>query len=59
MVHRYHIFCLYKQKKSAKSKEKFREANNCCKRVLEAVKLTYADETKHSIASQELGSRNF
>ena len=37
----------------------FRQASNHCKRVLEASKLTYANKTKESITSQELGSRDF
>ena len=37
----------------------FRQASNCCKRVLEAAKLAYANKTKESITSQKLGSRDF
>ena len=53
------FFHLYQQNKSSESKVKFRQANNVCKRVLEAPKLAYATKTKESIASQKLGSRDF
>ena len=33
--------------------------NNCCKSVLEAAKLAYANKTKESITSQKLGSWEF
>ena len=36
------FFHLYQQNKSSKSKVKFRQASNHCKRVLEAAKLPYA-----------------
>ena len=36
-----------------------RQASNCCKRVLEAVKLVCANKTKESISSQKLGSWDF
>ena len=36
------------------SKVKFRQASNCCKRVLEAAKLAYANKTKESITSKNL-----
>ena len=38
---------------------KFRQASNCCKKVLEAPKLAYANKTKESITSQKLGSWDF
>ena len=38
---------------------KFRQASNRCKRVLEADKLAYANESKESITSQKLGSWDF
>ena len=50
---------MYQREKSADSKVKFRQANNRCKRVLEAAKLAYANKTKESITSQKLGSRDF
>ena len=57
-VHRNHLFRLYQQNKSSESKVKFRQANNHCKRVFEAAKLTHANKTK-SITSQKLGCRDF
>ena len=42
IVQRNHFFCLYQQNKSSESKEKFRQASNHCKKVLEAAKLTFA-----------------
>ena len=59
IVHRNHFFRLYQQNKSSESKVKFRQASNCCKRVLEAAKLAYANKTKESTTSQKLGSQNF
>ena len=56
IVHKKHFFCLYQHNKS---KVKFRQASNRCKRVLEAAKLAYATKTKESITSQKLGSRDF
>ena len=50
---------MYQQNKSSESKVKFRQASNCCKRVLEAAKLAYATETKEYITSQKLGSQDF
>ena len=59
IVHRNHFFRLYQREKSSDSKVKFRQASNCCKRVLEAAKLAYANKTKESITSQKLGSYDF
>ena len=53
------FFRLYQQNRFSESKVKFRQASNCCKRVLESVKLAYATKTKESITSQTLGSRDF
>ena len=50
---------MYQKDKSSYSKIKFRQASNCCKSVLEAAKLAYANKTKESITSQKLGSRDF
>ena len=50
---------MYQREKSSDSKAKFRQASNCCKRVLEATKLAYANKTKESITSQKLGSHDF
>ena len=59
IVHRNCFFCLYQKDKSSESKVKFRQGSNCCKRVLEAAKLVYANKTKESITSQKLGSQDF
>ena len=59
IVHRNQFFRLYQKDKSSYSKIKFRQASNCCKSVLEAAKLAYANKTKESITSQKLGSRDF
>ena len=56
ITHRNHFFRLYKEKRSPESKVKFRQASNCSKRVLEAVKHAYTTKTKESITSQKLGS---
>ena len=56
IVHRNHSFCLYQKAKPSDSQVKFRKASNCCKRVLEAAKLAYANKKKESIISQKLGS---
>ena len=47
-VHRNLFFHLYQKDKSSDSKIKFRQASNCCKRVLEGSKLAYAYKTKKS-----------
>ena len=52
IVHKNHFFCLYQQNKSSKFKVTFRQASNCCKRVLEAAKL-YGNKTKEPITSQK------
>ena len=57
--YRNHHFCLYQQKKPSEYKVKFRQANNRCKRVIEAAKLAYATKTKEYISSQKLGSHDF
>ena len=45
--------------KSSDFKLKFRQASNCCKKVLEIAKPVYANKTKESITSQKLGSWDF
>ena len=59
IVHRNHFFRLYQREQSSDSKVRFRQASNCCKSVLEAAKLTYANKTKEFITSQKLGSCDF
>ena len=46
-------------KKSSESEVQFKETRNCCKRVLEAVKLAYATKTKEFITSHKLGLHDF
>ena len=48
IIHRNHFSRLYQQNKSSESKVKFRQASNCCKKVLEAFKLVYANKRKES-----------
>ena len=59
IVHRDHFFHLTQQNRSSKSKLKFRQVINCCKRVLETVKLACATKTKDSITSQKRSSWDF
>ena len=47
------------QREKSDSKVKFRQASNHCERVLEAAKLAYANKTKESITSQNLGFGDF
>ena len=46
IVNKNHFFHLYQKDKSSGSKVKFRQASNCCRRVLEAAKLAYANKTR-------------
>ena len=59
IVHRNNFFRLYQQNKSFECKVRFRQASNCCNRVLETFKLAYVTKTKESIISQKLGSQDF
>ena len=58
-VYRNYFFRLYQHNKSFKSKVKFRQASNRCKRFLEAAKFAYATKTKESITSQKRGTQDF
>ena len=58
ILHRNHFFHFYQQNKLSASKEKFRQASNCCKRVLQAAKVAYANKTKDFIPSQKLSSQD-
>ena len=51
IAHRNQFVRLYRKDKFSDSKVKFRQASNCCKGVLEAAKLAYANKTKESITS--------
>ena len=42
----------------SKVSKEFRQASNCCKRVLEAAKLAYTTKTKDYITSQKLDSQD-
>ena len=42
----------------SESKVKFRQASNCCKRILEGTKLAYANKTKEYVTSKKLGSQD-
>ena len=59
IVHRNHFFHLYQKDKFSESKVNFRQASNCCKRVLEAAKLAYVNKTKDPITSQKCCSWDF
>ena len=55
IVHRNNFFHLYEQNKFSESTVKFRQANNCCKWVLEIAKIASANKAKEYITSQKLG----
>ena len=59
IVYRNYFFHLYQQNKSSQPKVKFRQVSIRFKRVLEAVKLSYATKTKESVTSQKFGSQKF
>ena len=50
---------MYQKDKSSDYTVKFRQANNHCKRVLEAAKLAYDNKIKEPITSEKLGSCDF
>ena len=53
IVNKNHFFHLYQKDKSSGSKVKFRQASNCCRRVLEAAKLAYANKLGQKLGSWE------
>ena len=55
IVHRNNFFHLYEQNKFSESTVKFRQANDCCKWVLEIAKIASANKAKEYITSQKLG----
>ena len=59
IVHMNCFFHLQQKDKSSESKVKFRQARNCCKRVLEAAKLTYANKKKTPSLPRNLAHRTF
>ena len=50
---------MYQQNKSSESKVKFRQANSCCKRVLEAAKLAYTTKTKSPSLPRNVALKTF
>ena len=54
IVYRNYFFRLYQRDKSSDSKVNFRQASDRWKRVLEAAKLAYANDTKESILPRNL-----
>ena len=59
IVHRNYFFCLYQQNKSSESKVKFRQASNCCERVLELPNLHMLIKQKSSSLPRNLALGNF
>ena len=59
ILHTNHFLGFCAQNKSSKSKVKFRQASNRCRRLLETAKLAYGNKTKDSITSKKLGSWDF
>ena len=57
--YRNYIFRLYQQNKSSKSKVKFRQARNLCKRVLESSNSAHANKTKSPSLPRNLALGNF
>ena len=59
IIYRNHFFHLYQQNKSSESKVKFRQASNCCKRILEAAKFAYSIKIEDFITSPKPSSWDF
>ena len=59
IVHRNCLFRLYQKDKSSQSKVKFSLTSNCCKRVLEAAKLAYANKQKKPALPRNLALGTF
>ena len=59
IVHRNHFLRLHQKSKSSESKVKFRQVSICCKRILKAANIAYANKTKDSITSQKHDSQDF
>ena len=53
------FFHLHQKDKYSESKVKFRQASNCCKRVLEAAKLAYANKKRSPLLPRNLALRIF
>ena len=59
IVHRNHFFHLYQQNKSSESKVKFRQASNCCKRLLKLPNLHMLLKQKSSSLPRNLSLATF
>ena len=59
IAHRNNFFHLYQRDKSAGSRALFRQASNCCKRVIESAKKRYVEMKKEFIFSHKVGSYDF
>ena len=59
IAHRNHYFHQYHRSGSDENKALFNGARNRCKKVLERAKAEYAEATQQSIASQQIGTRDF
>ena len=59
IAHRNHYFHRYHRDVTPDNKKLFYDARNHCKRVITEAKSSYAEATRHSIASQRIGSRDF
>ena len=59
IAHRNHYYNLYHVNNSDESKTLFRQASNCCKRVIEHAKLQYTERIRDQIISQKIGTRDF
>ena len=59
IAHRNHFFHQYHRIRSVENLRLFRVSRNHCKRVLDEAKSNFAEATRHSIASQRIGSRDF
>ena len=58
IVQRNPFFRLYQHNKSSASRVKFGQVSNRCKRVLESIKLAYANKAKKSVFLQKSGPRD-
>ena len=59
IAHRNHYFHRYHRDATPDNKKLFNDSRNHCKRVITEAKSSYAEATRHSIASQRIGSRDF
>ena len=59
IAHRNHYFHQYHRSGSDENKALFNGTRNRCKKILECAKAEYAEATQQSIASQQIGTRDF